>query len=84
MNGLQRKLPRISGDKLISFLTRIGYEVIRQRGSHVRLRLERKGMVFHVTIPRHKEIAKGTLTRILRAVSLQTGIALEELIKHLR
>jgi len=31
------KLPVVSGEELIKFLKKLGYEVIRQRGSHVRL-----------------------------------------------
>ena len=34
---MPKKLPVISGKKLISFLTEIGYQIVRQRGSHVRL-----------------------------------------------
>ncbi|MCL0077656.1 type II toxin-antitoxin system HicA family toxin [Peptococcaceae bacterium] len=32
------KLPVVSGDRVIEFLLRLGYEVIRQKGSHVHLR----------------------------------------------
>ena len=31
------KLPVISGEKLISLLTNIGYVIVRQHGSHIRL-----------------------------------------------
>lgn len=32
------KLPQVSGSKLVGLLQSLGYEVIRQRGSHIRLR----------------------------------------------
>ena len=31
-------MPVVSGDKLIKLLTKLGYEIVRQKGSHVRLR----------------------------------------------
>ncbi|MBP7070514.1 MAG: type II toxin-antitoxin system HicA family toxin [Methanothrix sp.] len=33
-----RKLPVVSGEKLIKVLVSLEYEIIRQRGSHVRLK----------------------------------------------
>jgi predicted RNA binding protein YcfA (HicA-like mRNA interferase family) len=33
-----QKRPVVSGEKLLKVLVRLGYEIIRQRGSHVRLR----------------------------------------------
>jgi predicted RNA binding protein YcfA (HicA-like mRNA interferase family) len=78
-----QKLPVISGDKLIKLLTKLGYEIIRQKGSHVRLRKETEIGEHNITVPRHKEIAKGTLNDILSKVSLWNNIPKEELIKML-
>jgi predicted RNA binding protein YcfA (HicA-like mRNA interferase family) len=72
------KLPRgVSGDRLIHLLSGLGYAVIRQKGSHVRLRHE--GPPAHtVTVPRHNSLKTGTLHGILlevaeaRSVTLQT------------
>ena len=60
------KLPRgVSGDRLIHVLTGLGYTVIRQKGSHVRLRHE--GPPAHtITVPRHNPLKTGTLHGILR------------------
>ena len=69
---------------MIGFLERLGYKVVRQRGSHVRLELERGLQTFRITVPRHKEIAVGTLSRILKAVSIQTGLGFDELVERLR
>ena len=60
------KLPVISGDELIRALGKFGYVVVRQKGSHVRLRHPSDPQRLPVTVPLHKEIAFGTLRRILR------------------
>lgn len=60
------KLPIISGADLIRALGKFGYEAVRQKGSHVRLRHPSDPQRLPVTVPLHKEIAFGTLRRILR------------------
>jgi len=77
------KLPVISGDKLIKLLTKLGYEIVRQKGSHVRLRKKTEIGEHNITVPKHREIAKGTLNDILSKVSLWNNISKEELIKML-
>ena len=54
------KLPRgVSGERLIHALVQLGYEKIRQKGSHVRLR--HAGPPQHVvTIPLHDSLKTGT------------------------
>ncbi len=69
------KLPRISGERAISVLERLGFHRARQRGSHVVLRRKESGCV----IPLHKELAVGTLRSALR----QAGVAPEEFIEAL-
>jgi predicted RNA binding protein YcfA (HicA-like mRNA interferase family) len=64
------KLPRLSGAAVIRALTRLGFEQVRQRGSHVVLRRADKGCV----VPLHKELASGTLRGVLK----QAGISAEE------
>ena len=60
------KLPVVSGAEVIRVLQRFGYRVVRQKGSHVRLRNEVDARRLPVTVPLHREIAFGTLRRILR------------------
>lgn len=60
------KLPRISGKQAIKVFQQLGFEQVRQRGSHVVLRRGDKGCV----IPLHKELATGTLRGALRQASL--------------
>ena len=76
-------MPVVSGDKLIKLLTKLGYEVVRQKGSHVRLRKKTEIGEHNITVPKHKEIAKGTLNDILSKVSLWNNIPKEELVKML-
>lgn len=69
------KLPRLSGAEVIAALARLGFEQVRQRGSHVVLRRAEKGCV----VPLHKELATGTLRGVLR----QAGISIEEFMAQL-
>lgn len=62
-------LPRISGRQVVGALKKIGYEQDRQRGSHMILR-QTDSPHRRVTVPDHKEIAKGTLRSIIREVGL--------------
>jgi len=56
---------------------------MRQRGSHIQLRKVTVNGVHNITVPCHKEIAKGTLNDILTSVGLNNGISKDELLKKL-
>ena len=77
------KLPQISGQDLVRVLRKIGYEVVRQKGSHIRLRKATTVGDHQVTVPEHKTIAKGTLNDIITKVSLWNNISKDDLIKTL-
>ncbi len=77
------RLPQISGRELIRLLESLGYETLRQRGSHVRLRRISAAGEHNVTVPDHKVMAKGTLNDILTRVSIWTGLSKDELLKRL-
>jgi predicted RNA binding protein YcfA (HicA-like mRNA interferase family) len=62
----------------------LGYEAVRQRGSHIRLKKVAVSGEHAITIPAHKVIAKGTLSDIIGRVSLWNNISREELHKRLR
>ncbi len=72
------KLPIVSGIELVKALSKIGYEIDHQTGSHMILR-HRQYPHRRLTVPNHKEIAKGTLRAIIR----QAGLTVEELVKLL-
>jgi len=64
------KLPTVSGRQVIRALERIGYYVVRQRGSHIRLRDETNPEHLPLTVPDHKTVKPGLLRKILRDASL--------------
>ena len=67
------KLPILSGKELCKKLKKIGYFIDHQTGSHIILRNDNPPHR-RLTIPDHKEIAKGTLRSIIR----QAGLTVEE------
>jgi predicted RNA binding protein YcfA (HicA-like mRNA interferase family) len=63
------KLPAISGRDAVKALRKVGYEFDHQRGSHMVLR--RDAYPYRrLSIPDHKELAKGTLRAIIREAGL--------------
>ncbi len=75
------KLPQVSGQELARFLEKLGYHVIRQKGSHIRLRKTTSMGEHNITVPNHKVIAKGTLGDIITKISLWNSINKDDLIK---
>lgn len=69
------KLPRVSGAALVRTLERLGFEKIRQSGSHVIMRRGPKGCV----VPMHTEVKVGTLAGVLR----QADVSPDEFISAL-
>jgi predicted RNA binding protein YcfA (HicA-like mRNA interferase family) len=67
------KLPALSGREVVQALRRLGYEPDHQTGSHIILR-QAASPHRRLTVPDHKEIAKGTL----RAVIRQAGLTVDE------
>jgi len=63
------KLPVVSGADAARALDRIGYEVDHQTGSHVILR-HRDPPHRRLSVPNHKELAKGTLRALIREAGL--------------
>lgn len=63
----------VSGREVVKALEKVGYVFDRQRGSHVILR-QQNAPHRRLTVPDHKEVAKGTLRAIIR----QAGLTVEE------
>ena len=68
-------LPIISGNDTVRALQRLGFTVVRQRGSHIVLRKGSQGCV----VPNHREIKIGTLAGLLK----QGGVSIDEFINAL-
>jgi predicted RNA binding protein YcfA (HicA-like mRNA interferase family) len=62
-------LPRISGAEALKALQKLGFEKVRQSGSHVIARRGSKGCV----IPMHAELKVGTLAGLLRQADVSIG-----------
>lgn len=62
------KLRRISGEDISNALKKEGFEVLRQKGSHVRLVKNGADSKTYITVPLHKEIDRGTLKSIIRSL----------------
>jgi predicted RNA binding protein YcfA (HicA-like mRNA interferase family) len=69
------ELPRISGKQAIRALENIGFQVVRQRGSHVILKKRTGSGDVGCVVPLHRELALGTLRGILRLAK----VSVEEL-----
>jgi predicted RNA binding protein YcfA (HicA-like mRNA interferase family) len=69
------RLPRVSGAQVVRALERLGFSVVRQRGSHIIMRRAAGGCV----VPNHREIKIGTLAGILR----QAGVSADKFIAEL-
>jgi predicted RNA binding protein YcfA (HicA-like mRNA interferase family) len=74
------RLPVVSADEAIRVFEGIGYRVVRQRGSHVRLRDEQDEKHQPLTIPDHKTLKPEFLRRLIRDANL----TVDEFIELLR
>ena len=64
------KLKRLSGKEVLSILSKFGFSIHSQRGSHVKLRrILSSGEKQSLTIVMHNELDIGTLRAILRQAS---------------
>ena len=63
------RLPQVSGQNVVSALCKLGYELDRQKGSHIILRQARPPHR-RLVVPDHKEVAKGTLRALIREAGL--------------
>lgn len=70
-------LPALSGRKVVRAFEKLGWQVARQRGSHIIL--VKEGEMATLSVPDHKEVAKGTLRSLIRAA----GITVEEFVRQI-
>ncbi len=67
-------LPTLSGKAVVKAFERDGWMKVRQRGSHVVM--IKDGSMATLSVPDHKEVAKGTLRSLIRA----SGLTVDEFI----
>ena len=74
------KLPVVSGREAVEAFKKIGYQVVRRKGSHIRLRDEANEKHRPLTVPDHKTLKAGLLRRLIRDADL-TVEEFERLVK---
>jgi predicted RNA binding protein YcfA (HicA-like mRNA interferase family) len=72
------KLPVVSGSEAVKAFRKAGYELDEQHGSHIILR-RNDPPHRRLSVPNHKELAKGTLRALIR----EAGLTVEEFAKLL-
>ncbi len=65
-------LPVLSGRRIVRAFEKLGWEVARQRGSHIIL--VKDGSIATLSVPDHREVARGTLRSLIR----DAGLTVEE------
>lgn len=68
------KVPVVSGSDAVRALQRLGFQVDRQRGSHLVMKKITAAGEIGCVIPMHREIAAGTLRSALK----MAGVSVEE------
>jgi predicted RNA binding protein YcfA (HicA-like mRNA interferase family) len=64
-------LPNLAGRAIVKALERDGWQVARQKGSHIIL--VKEGSWASLSVPDHREVAPGTLRALIRASGLTVG-----------
>lgn len=64
------KVPSLSYLQVIGALQRDGWQVIRQQGSHIRLRKKLEQETLNLTVPAHRPLKRSTLSKILKQARL--------------
>jgi predicted RNA binding protein YcfA (HicA-like mRNA interferase family) len=62
------QIPLLNGREVVRVFEKLGWQVARQRGSHIILVKEEARAT--LSVPDHKEVARGTLRALIRAAGL--------------
>jgi predicted RNA binding protein YcfA (HicA-like mRNA interferase family) len=74
------KLPRgVSADRLIRALEKLGYTVIRQKGSHIRL-FHQAAPTHSISVPNHDTLKIGTFRGILAEVARAQSVSIQDIL----
>lgn len=68
-------VPPLSGQEVVRIFLSLGWAVARQRGSHIILAKENH--IATLSVPDHREVAKGTLRSLIRSAGLTVSEFLE-------
>ena len=61
-------VPALSGAEVVRLFEKHGWEVVHRKGSHIIM--VKPGHMATLSIPDHKEVAKGTLRQLFRAAGI--------------
>ena len=67
-------LPLMSGREVVRVFESLGWEAVRQAGSHIIMTKDEE--LITLSVPAHREVAKGTLRSLIRAA----GLTVEEFV----
>jgi predicted RNA binding protein YcfA (HicA-like mRNA interferase family) len=73
------KVPSLSYKAILSALGRNGFQVIRQKGSHIRLEKQTPDGTLKITVPADRPIKRSTLQHIIK----DAGLTLDEFLELL-
>jgi predicted RNA binding protein YcfA (HicA-like mRNA interferase family) len=65
---MSSRLPILSGREVVRVFCRLGWQVARQRSSHIIL--IKPGEIATLSVPDHREVARGTLRNLIRSANL--------------
>ncbi len=65
------RLPTLRGRDAVRVFQHLGWQVVRQSSSHIIM--VREGSPATLSIPDHREVAKGTLRSLIRAANLSVA-----------
>jgi predicted RNA binding protein YcfA (HicA-like mRNA interferase family) len=60
--------PVMSGREVVSVFEKLGWRFVRQKGSH--MILVKTGEIVTLSVPDHREVAKGTLRKLIRTAGI--------------
>ena len=69
-------IPVLSARQAVKIFEKFGWKAVRQKGSHIIMVKDNE--MITLSVPDHKEIAKGTLRSLIRS----TGLTLSEFEKY--
>jgi predicted RNA binding protein YcfA (HicA-like mRNA interferase family) len=61
-------LPVLTGREIVAAFEKCGWQIARQRGSHIIL--TKPGEIATLSVPDHREVARGTLRSLIRSANL--------------
>lgn len=62
------KLPQISGDEAVKVFEKLGWELSRQRGSH--MIMTKSGSIYTLSIPKKRVLAPGLLRDLIKKADI--------------